>query len=163
MNTTCPNCGGPLTPAFEVDNGVGIQTGGPWGCDCCHYVEPDPLEKLGLRTLVCKEMLEGDAKIIKPRGEAPLSSLSALVKAIEEWQLRGCSILSDRPCSACAAQGFCSLEESRDGALCTWFDPGPKAEEPQQGLATYDMPRTKILESETLADLDEIGPAKGEK
>jgi hypothetical protein len=65
---TCPSCGGPLAPAFEVDNGVGIQTGGPWGCDTCHYVEPDPLERLGLRTLVCKEMQEGDARIIKASG-----------------------------------------------------------------------------------------------
>jgi hypothetical protein len=67
------------------------------------------------------------------------------------------------PCSACAARGFCLLEEPRGSAPCTWFDPGPEAEEPQQGLAAYDMPRTKILESETLADLDEIGPTKEKK
>jgi hypothetical protein len=30
------------------------------------------------------------------------------------------------PCSACAAQGFCSQEESRDGAPCRYFDAGPE-------------------------------------
>jgi hypothetical protein len=40
----CPECAkhGVETecePFAEVDIGVGVQTGGPWGCPVCHWVE----------------------------------------------------------------------------------------------------------------------------
>jgi hypothetical protein len=28
-----------LEPYAEVDIGVGVMQGGPWGCPVCHYVE----------------------------------------------------------------------------------------------------------------------------
>lgn len=34
----CPNCDGEME-RDEVDNGVGWQPVGPWGCPACHYVE----------------------------------------------------------------------------------------------------------------------------
>jgi len=40
---TCPVCGA-WCERDEVDNGVGMQPAGPWGCPLCHWVEPDPLE-----------------------------------------------------------------------------------------------------------------------
>ena len=42
----CPQCQTPLEPYAEVDIGVGVLQGGPWGCPRCHWVEP--LEDLGL-------------------------------------------------------------------------------------------------------------------
>lgn len=38
----CPDCGEECE-RDEVDNGVGIQAAGPWGCPFCHWVEGDPL------------------------------------------------------------------------------------------------------------------------
>lgn len=37
----CPNCGTKLEPYAEVDIGVGVMQGGPWGCPECHYVEDE--------------------------------------------------------------------------------------------------------------------------
>ncbi len=34
----CPNCDEEME-RDEVDNGVGMQAVGPWGCAACHYVE----------------------------------------------------------------------------------------------------------------------------
>lgn len=34
----CPKCGGEME-CDEVDNGVGMQQVGPYGCPACHYVE----------------------------------------------------------------------------------------------------------------------------
>ena len=42
----CPQCGTELEPYAEVDIGVGVMQGGPWGCPACHWVEPE--EDLGL-------------------------------------------------------------------------------------------------------------------
>jgi hypothetical protein len=36
----CPKCGMEMEPYAEVDIGVGVMTGGPWGCPACHWVEP---------------------------------------------------------------------------------------------------------------------------
>lgn len=35
----CPRCGGELE-CDMVDNGVGMEQCGPYGCPACHYVEP---------------------------------------------------------------------------------------------------------------------------
>lgn len=40
----CPKCGGPCE-RDEVDNGVGMQPIGPWGCPNCHWVE-EPVHAL---------------------------------------------------------------------------------------------------------------------
>jgi hypothetical protein len=42
--STCPQCAEhgvetELEPYAEVDIGVGVMQGGPWGCPVCHYVE----------------------------------------------------------------------------------------------------------------------------
>lgn len=37
----CPKCGTECEPYAEVDIGVGVMQGGPWGCPACHWVEPD--------------------------------------------------------------------------------------------------------------------------
>jgi hypothetical protein len=34
----CPKCGGECE-RDEVDNGVGMQACGPWGCPMCHWYE----------------------------------------------------------------------------------------------------------------------------
>jgi hypothetical protein len=34
----CPNCGAECE-RDEVDNGVGMEACGPWGCHECHWVE----------------------------------------------------------------------------------------------------------------------------
>ena len=46
MNTDklCPKCGTELEPYAEVDIGVGMLQGGPWGCPVCHWVEPEESE-----------------------------------------------------------------------------------------------------------------------
>ena len=43
MNTNkpCPQCGTELEPYAEVDIGVGMLQGGPWGCPRCHWIEPE--------------------------------------------------------------------------------------------------------------------------
>lgn len=43
----CPNCGG-ACERDEVDNGVGMEACGPWGCPECHWAE----EKLDLDSLM---------------------------------------------------------------------------------------------------------------
>lgn len=43
----CPECGGENVERDEVDNGVGMQPVGPWGCLDCGWVETwgrSPLE-----------------------------------------------------------------------------------------------------------------------
>lgn len=35
---TCPQCGGECE-RDEIDNGVGMEACGPWGCPECHWVE----------------------------------------------------------------------------------------------------------------------------
>ena len=37
----CPDCGHPMT-CDTVDNGVGEEPCGPYGCERCHYVVPEP-------------------------------------------------------------------------------------------------------------------------
>lgn len=37
----CPRCGGEVE-RDEVDNGVGMEAVGPWGCPDCHWVELRP-------------------------------------------------------------------------------------------------------------------------
>lgn len=37
----CPDCGGECE-RDEVDNGIGMDACGPWGCPECHWVEPQP-------------------------------------------------------------------------------------------------------------------------
>lgn len=39
----CPNCGSECE-RDEVDNGVGMQAVGPWGCFECHWVEGRDVE-----------------------------------------------------------------------------------------------------------------------
>jgi hypothetical protein len=39
----CPRCGNECE-RDEVDNGVGMQPAGPWGCPACHWVEGEPEE-----------------------------------------------------------------------------------------------------------------------
>lgn len=41
----CPRCGKPAE-CDEVDNGVGMQQCGPYYCQPCDWVQPDPLEEL---------------------------------------------------------------------------------------------------------------------
>jgi hypothetical protein len=43
----CPECGTECEPYAEVDIGVGVMQGGPWGCPACHWIEPedDPVLK----------------------------------------------------------------------------------------------------------------------
>jgi hypothetical protein len=41
----CPKCGTECEPYAEVDIGVGVMQGGPWGCPACHWVEPDEWEE----------------------------------------------------------------------------------------------------------------------
>jgi hypothetical protein len=41
----CPKCGSECE-RDEVDNGVGMQAVGPWGCPECYWVEPDPAAEL---------------------------------------------------------------------------------------------------------------------
>lgn len=44
---TCPQCGGECE-RDEVDNGVGMEPCGPWGCPECHWVEGrEPSEPSG--------------------------------------------------------------------------------------------------------------------
>lgn len=38
MNMTCPACGCECE-RDEVDNGVGMEACGPWGCPECHWIE----------------------------------------------------------------------------------------------------------------------------
>ena len=38
---TCPQCGSECE-RDEVDNGVGMEAVGPWGCPNCHWVEDRP-------------------------------------------------------------------------------------------------------------------------
>ena len=42
----CPKCNTECEPYAEVDIGIGVMQGGPWGCPACHWVEPD--EDFGL-------------------------------------------------------------------------------------------------------------------
>jgi len=37
----CPDCGTECEPYAEVDIGVGVMQGGPWGCPACHWVESE--------------------------------------------------------------------------------------------------------------------------
>lgn len=37
----CPKCGTECEPYAEVDIGVGVMQGGPWGCPACHWIEPE--------------------------------------------------------------------------------------------------------------------------
>jgi hypothetical protein len=37
----CPKCGTECEPYAEVDIGVGIMQGGPWGCPACHWIEEE--------------------------------------------------------------------------------------------------------------------------
>lgn len=39
----CPTCG-KIAAADFVDNGVGMQQSGPFGCEACGWVEPPPTE-----------------------------------------------------------------------------------------------------------------------
>ncbi len=41
MVDKCPKCGTELEPYAEVDIGVGVMQGGPWGCPACRWVEPE--------------------------------------------------------------------------------------------------------------------------
>ena len=43
----CPNCGLTATADF-VDNGVGMQQVGPFGCEACGWIEPTVAEILPL-------------------------------------------------------------------------------------------------------------------
>jgi hypothetical protein len=40
-NPSCPYCGNEADADF-MDNGVGMERVGPWGCDKCHAYELDP-------------------------------------------------------------------------------------------------------------------------
>jgi hypothetical protein len=43
----CPQCSGECE-RDEVDNGVGMEAVGPWGCPDCYWVAPDAARELGL-------------------------------------------------------------------------------------------------------------------
>ena len=43
----CPKCGGECE-RDEVDNGVGIEACGPWGCPDCHWFETRESDLCGL-------------------------------------------------------------------------------------------------------------------
>lgn len=63
----CPKCGTELEPYAEVDIGVGMLQGGPWGCPACHWVEPEePLPELIER---CGASM-GRAECKEPAGHA---------------------------------------------------------------------------------------------
>lgn len=44
----CPKCGGDCE-RDEVDNGVGMEACGPWGCPECHWVQSDLAEPVDVR------------------------------------------------------------------------------------------------------------------
>lgn len=60
---TCPKCQTPLEPYAEVDIGVGIMQGGPWGCPACHWVE----EAQAMLPPVCGARM-GNAECVEPEG-----------------------------------------------------------------------------------------------
>lgn len=61
-NRLCPNCKTPLEPYAEVDIGVGVMQGGPWGCPACHWIEADPP-----LDATCNAMM-GNAVCFQPAG-----------------------------------------------------------------------------------------------
>lgn len=39
IGVICPRCGGECE-RDEVDNGLGMEAAGPWGCPQCHWIQP---------------------------------------------------------------------------------------------------------------------------
>lgn len=57
----CPECGTP-TECDSVDNGIGEQQCGPYGCPACHWVEPS------IDELISRSSIGAGLRDIKERG-----------------------------------------------------------------------------------------------